>query len=63
MGNLSREEQITKEMNGVLTGLLLEVYAGVVKKEEALEILAAMKEKIMPAIRAIDKAADDIRRG
>lgn len=62
MGDLSREEQITKEMNGVLTGLLLEVYAGVVKKDEALGVLAEMKAKIMPAIRAIDKAAEDIRK-
>ncbi len=61
MGDLTRENEISSELDSILTGLLLEVYAGVTKKEDALEILAAMKAKIMPAIIAIDKTAANIR--
>lgn len=62
MGNLSREEKISSELNEVLTGLLLEVFSGVTKKEEALELLSEIKARIMPAVRAIDEMAAQIQK-
>nr|DAL99068.1 MAG TPA: hypothetical protein [Bacteriophage sp.] len=62
MGSLSREEKISSELNEVLTGLLLEVFSGVTKKEEALELLAEIKARIMPAVRAIDETAAKIQK-
>lgn len=62
MGNLSREEKVSSELNEVLTGLLLEVFSGVTKKEEALELLSEIKAQIIPAIRAIDETAAQIQK-
>lgn len=56
-----REEQICRDLNEVLTGLSLEVFAGVTKKEDALELLEAMKAEIVPAIWAIEKTAAQIQ--
>lgn len=61
MGDLSREEQINRELNDVLTGLLLEVFSGITKKEDALEILSEMRAKIEPAIKAIDETINKIK--
>lgn len=49
-----REEILTREMNEALTVILLEVYAGVMKKSDAVELLQAMRATIEPAIKAID---------
>ena len=49
-----REEILTREMNEALTVILLEVYAGVMKKSDALLLLQAMRATIEPAIKAID---------
>ena len=49
-----REEILTREMNESLTVILLEVYAGVMKKSDALLLLQAMRATIEPAIKAID---------
>ena len=49
-----RKEILTREMNGALTVILLEVYAGVMKKSDALLLLQAMRATIEPAIKAID---------
>ena len=62
MRDLTRKKQIYGELNGILTGHLLEVFSGVTKKDEALEILAEMKAEIMPAVAEIDKAAAQIRK-
>ena len=61
MGDLTRENEISSELDSILTGLLLEVYAGVTKKEDSQQILGAMKSKKMTAIIAIDKTAANIR--
>lgn len=61
MGSLTRKEQINRELNNVLTGLLMEVFSGVTKKKDALELLEAMKAEVMTAVRAIDETADNIR--
>ncbi len=62
MRDLTRKKQIYSELNGILTGLLLEVFSGVTKKDEALGILAEMKAEIMPAVAEIDKTAAQIRK-
>nr|DAE17646.1 MAG TPA: hypothetical protein [Podoviridae sp. ctx0K11] len=49
-----RKEILTREMNEALTVILLEVYAGVMKKSDALLLLQAMRATIEPAIKAID---------
>lgn len=49
-----REEILTREMNEALTVILLKVYAGVMKKSDAVELLQAMRATIEPAIKAID---------
>ena len=49
-----REEILTREMNEALTVILLEVYAGVMKKSDALLLLQAMRATIETAIKAID---------
>ena len=49
-----REEILTRDMNEALTVILLEVYAGVMKKSDALLLLQAMRATIEPAIKAID---------
>ena len=49
-----REEILTREMNEALTVFLLEVYAGVMIKSDALLLLQAMRATIEPAIKAID---------
>ena len=49
-----REEILTREMNEALTVILLEVYAVVMKKSDALLLLQAMRATIEPAIKAID---------
>ena len=49
-----REEILTREMNEALTVILLVVYAGVMKKSDALLLLQAMRATIEPAIKAID---------
>lgn len=49
-----REEILTREMNEALTVILLEVYAGVMKKSDALLLLQSMRATIEPAIKAID---------
>lgn len=49
-----REEILTRKMNEALTVILLEVYAGVMKKSDALLLLQAMRATIEPAIKAID---------
>lgn len=49
-----REEILTREMNEALTVILLKVYAGVMKKSDALLLLQAMRATIEPAIKAID---------
>lgn len=49
-----REEILTREMNEALTVILLKVYAGIMKKSDAVELLQAMRATIEPAIKAID---------
>jgi len=56
-----REEILTREMNETLTVILLEVYAGVMKKSDAVEMLQAMRATIEPAIKAIDDTIAKIK--
>lgn len=49
-----REETLTREMNEALTAILFEVFAGVMNKSDAVELLQAMRASIEPAIKAID---------
>lgn len=62
MGDLSREEKISRELNETLTRILMEVFSGITKREDALELLAAMKAQIIPAIEAIDKTVESIQK-
>lgn len=60
MGELSRGEKIGDEMNEVLTGILMEVFAGVTSKEDGLSVLNEMRSIIYVAIKAIDRTIESI---
>lgn len=60
MGELSREEKIGDELNEVLTGILMEVFAGVTSKEDGLSVLNEMRSIIYVAIKAIDRTIESI---
>lgn len=60
MSELSREEKIGDELNEVLTGILMEVFAGVTSKEDGLSVLNEMRSIIYVAIKAIDRTIESI---
>ncbi len=49
-----REKELTRELDNVLTGILLEVFAGTMKNADAIDLLLEMRAKMEPAIKAID---------
>lgn len=49
-----REKELTRELDNVLTGILLEVFAGTMKNADAIDLLLEMRAKVEPAIKAID---------
>ena len=49
-----REKELTRELGNVLTGILLEVFAGTMKNADAIDLLLEMRAKMEPAIKAID---------